>query len=51
MNLKTYLIARQEMIDRALDRFLPKENAPPPTIQNMMKPRNASSETSRSPAW
>src|SRR5436190_581847 len=32
MNLKTYLIARQKMIDRALDRFLPKENAPPPTI-------------------
>src|SRR5579864_8381915 len=28
----------------------PAISAPPPTIQNMMKPRNASSETSRSPA-
>src|SRR5438105_2318179 len=37
MNLKTYLIARQEMIDRALDRFLPKENAPPPTIHKAMR--------------
>src|SRR5881392_2568467 len=37
MNLKTYLIARQKMIDRALDRFLPKENAPPPTIHKAMR--------------
>src|SRR5438094_817334 len=37
MNLKTYLIARQRMIDRALDRFLPKENAAPPTIHNAMR--------------
>src|SRR5437660_7459110 len=29
----------------------PAISAPPPTIQNMMKPRNASSEPSRSPAW
>src|SRR5881398_3093017 len=37
MKLKTYLIARQAMIDRALDRFLPKENAPPPTIHKAMR--------------
>src|SRR5205807_6888802 len=37
MNLKTYLIARQQMIDRALDRFLPKENAAPPTIHRAMR--------------
>jgi geranylgeranyl diphosphate synthase, type II len=37
MNLKTYLIVRQKMIDRALDRFLPKENAPPPTIHKAMR--------------
>src|SRR5205807_9023489 len=37
MNLKTYLIARQQMIDRALDRFLPKENAAPPTIHKAMR--------------
>src|SRR5207249_7036986 len=37
MNLKTYLIARQKMIDRALDHFLPKENAPPPTIHKAMR--------------
>src|SRR6266480_4577098 len=37
MNLKTYLIARQKTIDRALDRFLPKENAPPPTIHKAMR--------------
>src|ERR1051326_793259 len=29
----------------------PVISAPPPTIQNMMKPRNASSETRRSPGW
>jgi geranylgeranyl diphosphate synthase type II len=37
MNLETYLTARQKMIDRALDRFLPKENAPPPTIHKAMR--------------
>src|SRR5213082_3199856 len=37
MNLKTYLIVRQRMIDRALDRFLPKENAAPPTIHKAMR--------------
>src|SRR3989475_4594419 len=37
MNLKTYLTARQQLIDRALDRFLPKENAAPPTIHKAMR--------------
>src|SRR3989440_12125311 len=37
MNLETYLTARQKMIDRALDRFLPKENAPPPTIHRAIR--------------
>jgi geranylgeranyl diphosphate synthase type II len=37
MNLKTYLIARQRMIDRALDRFVPKETAAPPTIHKAMR--------------
>src|SRR5213596_440420 len=37
MNLKTYLIVRQRMIDRALDRFLPTENAAPPTIHKAMR--------------
>src|SRR3979411_165177 len=37
MNLKTYLIARQKLIDRTLDRFLPKETAPPPTIHKAMR--------------
>jgi geranylgeranyl diphosphate synthase, type II len=37
MNVKTYLQSRQKTIDRALDRFLPKENAPPPTIHKAMR--------------
>src|SRR5437588_11885907 len=37
MNLGSYLTARQKMIDRALARFLPKENAPPPTIHKAMR--------------
>jgi geranylgeranyl diphosphate synthase, type II len=37
MNVKAYLSARQKMIDRALDRFLPKENTPPPTIHRAMR--------------
>lgn len=37
MHLKNYLAARQKTIDRALDRFLPKENAPPPTIHKAMR--------------
>ena len=37
MNLTLYLKSRQQMIDRALDRFLPKENAAPPTIHKAMR--------------
>jgi geranylgeranyl diphosphate synthase, type II len=37
MNFKAYLTARQRMVDRALDRFLPKENTPPPTIHRAMR--------------
>ncbi len=37
MNLTAYLRSRQKQIDRALDRFLPKENAPPPTIHKAMR--------------
>jgi geranylgeranyl diphosphate synthase, type II len=37
MNLKSYLLSRQNLIDRALDRFLPKENTPPPTIHRAMR--------------
>jgi geranylgeranyl diphosphate synthase, type II len=37
MNLPAYLKSRQKQIDRALHRFLPKENAPPPTIHKAMR--------------
>jgi geranylgeranyl diphosphate synthase type II len=37
MNLKTYLASRQKMVDRALDRFLPKANVKPPTIHQAMR--------------
>jgi geranylgeranyl diphosphate synthase, type II len=37
VNLTQYLKSRQQMIDRALDRFLPKENAAPPTIHKAMR--------------
>src|SRR5437762_6713371 len=37
MNLKTYLKSRQKMIDRALDRYLPKENVRPATIHKAMR--------------
>jgi len=37
VNLTAYLKTRQKQIDRALDRFLPKENAPPPTIHKAMR--------------
>jgi geranylgeranyl diphosphate synthase, type II len=37
VNLKTYLISRQKMIDRALDRYLPKENTRPATIHKAMR--------------
>ena len=37
MELKAYLSARQKEVDRALDRFLPKENAKPATIHKAMR--------------
>jgi geranylgeranyl diphosphate synthase, type II len=37
MDLKAYLLRRQKTIDRALDRFLPKENAAPTTIHKAMR--------------
>ena len=37
MNLKAYLKSRQEKIDRALDRHLPKENLKPTTIHKAMR--------------
>ena len=37
MNVKGYLKSRQELIDRALDRFLPKENTRPATIHRAMR--------------
>jgi geranylgeranyl diphosphate synthase type II len=37
MDLKPYLVARQKEVDRALDRFLPKESTPPATIHRAMR--------------
>jgi geranylgeranyl diphosphate synthase type II len=37
MNLKTYLKSRQKMIDRALDRKLPKANTKPATLHEAMR--------------
>ena len=37
MELKRYLLARQKEIDRALDRFLPKESTSPATIHKAMR--------------
>jgi geranylgeranyl diphosphate synthase type II len=37
MELRAYLADRQKKIDRALDRFLPKENARPATIHKAMR--------------
>lgn len=37
MNLPVYLQSRQRLVDRALDRFLPKEKVPPPTIHKAMR--------------
>lgn len=37
MDLKAYLAARQQQVDRALGRFLPKENARPATIHKAMR--------------
>jgi len=37
VNLKAYLKSRQKKIDRALDRYLPKENTRPSTIHKAMR--------------
>src|SRR5712692_2118601 len=37
MNLKAYLKSRQQTIDRALDRYLPKANVKPATIHKAMR--------------
>src|SRR3954447_10960515 len=37
MELKQYLASRQKVIDRALDRFLPKEQTRPATIHKAMR--------------
>jgi len=37
MNIKAYLKSRQKLIDRALDRHLPKENVKPATIHKAMR--------------
>ena len=37
MNVANYLKARQKNVDRALDRFLPKENVRPATIHKAMR--------------
>ena len=37
MNLKRYLVARQQEVDRALDRFLPKASVAPATIHKAMR--------------
>ncbi len=37
MNIKTYLVSRQKLIERALDRYLPKANAKPETLHRAMR--------------
>jgi geranylgeranyl diphosphate synthase, type II len=37
VNLKTYLLARQKLIDRALDRYLPKARTKPATLHRAMR--------------
>ena len=37
MNLKTYLTTRQKLIDRALDRYLPKATTKPSTLHRAMR--------------
>ncbi len=37
MNLKNYLVTRQKLIDRALDRYLPKANRKPTTLHRAMR--------------
>jgi geranylgeranyl diphosphate synthase type II len=37
VNIKTYLVSRQKLIERALDRYLPKTNAKPATLHRAMR--------------
>ena len=37
MNIKTYLVSRQKLIERALDRYLPKAKAKPATLHQAMR--------------
>src|SRR5438046_9599815 len=37
VNLKNYLVTRQKLIDRALDRYLPKTNRKPTTLHRAMR--------------
>jgi geranylgeranyl diphosphate synthase type II len=37
VNLKNYLVARQKLIDRTLDRYLPKPNTKPATLHRAMR--------------
>ena len=37
VNLKSYLIARQKLVDRALDRYLPKATTKPATLHKAMR--------------
>src|SRR4051794_24224354 len=37
VNLKTYLVTRQKLIDAALDRYLPKANRKPTTLHRGMR--------------
>src|SRR5678815_246570 len=37
VNLKSYLVTRQKLIDRALDRYLPKANRKPMTLHRAMR--------------
>jgi geranylgeranyl diphosphate synthase type II len=37
MDLKRYLAGRQQQVDRALDRFLPKASVPPATLHKAMR--------------
>jgi geranylgeranyl diphosphate synthase type II len=37
VNIKTYLLSRQKLIERALDRYLPKTNTKPATLHRAMR--------------
>jgi geranylgeranyl diphosphate synthase type II len=37
VEIKTYLVSRQKLIERALDRYLPKANAKPATLHRAMR--------------